>query len=236
MWLGAGLAVVVCVMPWAIRNQQQLGTFTLSTNGGRNFWLGNNAAATASTGNEVPLPKDLEARLAEATSEEEKDKIYFRAGSQFVKENPARFARLTLGKAVGFWRLYPRPSTGFKQSEQLSKLASVLTYTPILLFAIVGVAVSWKNNRRRNLSFLCLFFSFNLLYALFISIVRLRLPLDVYLVLFASYGFVRVADALRRAMTSEIPNVWITGSSPDLMSRTYDSKAEAKWPVLSHTL
>ncbi|MDZ7295777.1 MAG: glycosyltransferase family 39 protein [candidate division KSB1 bacterium] len=196
VWMpGVAMAVaVLLILPWMARNQVRLGAFTLATNGGRNFWLGNNPGATADTGNEVPLTPELTAKLEGARSEVERDRVYYASGLQFIRRQPSRFLGLTASKAIAFWRLYPVPSSGFKQHEGFSKLASIVTYGPILVLAIVGLAVSWANAPERNLAFLCLFVCFNVAHAVYISIVRLRLPLDLFLMTFAAYAVTRARE------------------------------------------
>ncbi|MBC7188543.1 MAG: glycosyltransferase family 39 protein [Calditrichaeota bacterium] len=193
------LVAIATVAPWAARNYVRLGAVTLTTNGGRNFWLGNNPAATANTGNEVALPPDLAQRLEQAASEVERDRIYYATGLAFIREQPVRFLRLAASKAVAFWRFYPVPSSGFKQNERLSKLASIVTFGPLLVLAIVGLIASWKKSSRENLAFLCLFIGFDVAHALYIAIVRLRLPLDVFLMPFAGFAVVWLAERWRGA-------------------------------------
>ncbi len=197
------LAVVVgvtalLVLPWMVRNQVRVGAFALATNGGRNFWLGNNPGATADTGNEVPIPPELALRLARAGSEAEKDRVYYAAGFEFIRWHPVHFLRLSASKALAFWRLYPVPSSGFKQHEGLSKFASIVTYGPILLLAIAGLLLSWPLAPGRNAAFLCLFLCFNLAHALYIAIVRLRVPLDLFLMPYAAFAAVQVRDRYRQ--------------------------------------
>jgi len=64
-----GVCVSMVVLPWMMRNKSAIGKPVIATNGGRNFWLGNNQRATATTGNNVALPKELDERLAAVTSE-----------------------------------------------------------------------------------------------------------------------------------------------------------------------
>ncbi|MCR4437645.1 MAG: glycosyltransferase family 39 protein [bacterium] len=193
------LVAIATIAPWVARNYVRLGAFTLTTNGGRNFWLGNNPAATADTGNEVALPPDLAQRLDQASSEVERDRIYYATGLAFIRQQPVRFLRLAASKAVAFWRLYPVPSTGFKQNERLSKVASIVTFGPLLGLAILGLIASWRRSPRENLAFLCLFIGFDVAHALYIAIVRLRLPLDVFLMPFAGFGVVWLVQRWRAA-------------------------------------
>lgn len=190
LWMVTILVVAAActVTPWAARNYTRLGAITLTTNGGRNFWLGNNPSATAHTGNEVAIPAELATKLAKVTSEVERDRIYYASALVFIRQHPERFLRLTVSKALAFWRLYPMPSSGFKQNETLSKVASIVTFGPVLALAIFGLWLSWPQAPRQNLAFLCLFVAFDLAHALYIAIVRLRLPVDAFLMPFASFA------------------------------------------------
>ncbi len=222
----AGLCMALCVLPWATRNYLKIGSFSLSTNGGRNFWLGNNAGATPSTGNEVPLTAELRREVEAARSEIEREKVYYREGMRFIKDNPGRFLSLSAGKALAFWRLYPLPSSGYKQDEGLSKLASIVSFAPLLIFAVAGFILSWKRHKKTNCMFLLLLLLFNIIHAFFISIVRLRLPIDVYLMLYAGYGIVRTYCAVNSACKN-------VGPAVDVVRELGHNKMEEQWHSVS---
>jgi len=180
--------MVFVLSPWLIRNKKVFNkSLLITTNGGYNFWMGNNPSTKASTGNSVKIPDYLSQQLSEAKSETEKDRIFFQDAFQIIKKDPLRFIHLTIIKALNLWRFYPSPDTGYKIFPILSKILSVMTYTPISMLALCGFILCWSQKREVVL-LLLLFISLTMTYAIFITKVRFRLPLDPYLIILASYS------------------------------------------------
>ena len=103
--LTAGLTlIVVCLLiaPWSIRNTRLFGAFVhISTNGGVNFWEGNNPTGDGST---EALPA-YTMRMNEA----ERDQYLGEIAKDYIRQYPGRFVIRTLSKAV---RLYSHESIG----------------------------------------------------------------------------------------------------------------------------
>ncbi len=156
----AGIIVVVMglvLSPWLVRNKKVFNKFLLiTTNGGYNFWMGNNPADKGSTGNGVKITGDLAQQLSQAKSETERERLYYQDAYQFIQKNPPRFIQLTVLKALSLWRFYPTPDTGYKILPSLSKILSVITYTPVLILALFGFIRSWPR-KREVILFLLLF-------------------------------------------------------------------------------
>ncbi len=112
----AGITVVVCLVPWTIRNYQVHGKLLLiKSSFGKEFWMGNNPHATG-TGytiggmeevtNQYP-PKCFaelrgkvpEIKLMEAMQKEAMD---------YVKTHPGAFLKLTGKKILWFWTVAPK--------------------------------------------------------------------------------------------------------------------------------
>lgn len=146
--LHAGVALLIiaaAVTPWSIRNTQLFGRFTLiSTNGGANLWMGNNPDAL---GHYMPLPDEPELK---AMNEAQRDKELAARAKQFIRDNPARFARLffvkqrithdreTIGVAWNEPALTERTSpTVFK----LIKWGGQLYWLLLLAGGIIGAAL-----------------------------------------------------------------------------------------------
>ncbi len=87
----SGLFMLGCFVPWGLRNQQLFGHFVLvSTNGGANFWMGNNP--TNPSGTYTELPKDL------PTNEVERDRFLKQQAIAYIKANPSAFLVRTIRK------------------------------------------------------------------------------------------------------------------------------------------
>ena len=195
------LAMLLILSPWLLRNYRIFNKpFVIATNGGYNFWMGNNEKTTASTGNTIKFPASLSQQLAEAGNEVAQERIFYQQGFQFIQQNPARFVKLTFLKVLNLWRLYPNPDTGYKISPTLSKILSIVTYGPVLLLAIAGFILSFSQRKKYVCLMLCLFLSFTVGYALFITKVRFRLPLEPYLIILASFAMTRFWNDRKKIM------------------------------------
>ncbi len=187
------ITFILTVSPWLGRNYYVFHKITFSTNGGYNFWLGNNQEATPTSGNKVSVPAELNKKLGLAISEVEKEEIFVKEALGFIKEHPIRFAYLSLGKALNFFSFYPETATQNEHTSYKFKIISILSYSPILIFGILGMFV--LRRRWKELSiFLWYLISFVLLCSFSISKIRFRLPLDVYLIIFSSYFIVLLME------------------------------------------
>ncbi len=199
--LGIPLALVclLTVAPWIYRNTRQLGVANLSTNGGRNLWLGNNPEATISTGSNIPLPKRLDAKIAAASSEGEVDRIYIKEAEKFVFQNPKRYALLFLEKAISFWRWDPSPTTnGYVQQNRFYRWVSILSFGPIFSLSLLGFFFAPIGTRKKLLLFFFYAVLFTFLHALFITKVRFRLPLDYFTIVTASFALTRFYELAKK--------------------------------------
>jgi 4-amino-4-deoxy-L-arabinose transferase-like glycosyltransferase len=95
------LIIGICLFPWAMRNQQIFGEFTLSAHGGLNMWMGNNPE---SDGGYTPPPPSTD-----AMTELEREHYLGALARSYIRQHPARFFGRTL---VKFVRLHERESIG----------------------------------------------------------------------------------------------------------------------------
>jgi len=182
------LVFVMVLFPWMLRNSQQLGAATLSTNGGRNLWLGNNPQTTINTGSSIEIPANLDVELV-GKNEIETDSIYAETARQYIKANPGAFVKRTVLKGLSLWRFGPSPTTpGYVRQNILLQWISYLSYGPIFFLALLGIFQSRAENRHLVLLYLFYMASFTLLHGVYFSKVRFRLPLDHFLILMAAIG------------------------------------------------
>jgi len=186
-----GFCTSLVVVPWIYRNYAVFGKPTIATNGGRNFWLGNNPAATASSGNNVALTESLAAHLNSVQSEIEKEHIYYQEGKQFISQHPDRFIKLAMLKAINFWRLFPMPTSGYPSMENTSRWIGAFASGVLFALGLVGLITTWKSAKPEGSLLLMFFIAFTILHAIFISKVRMRLPLDHFVTIFAAYPVAR---------------------------------------------
>jgi 4-amino-4-deoxy-L-arabinose transferase-like glycosyltransferase len=119
---------IACLLiaPWSIRNTRLLGSFVqISTNGGVNFWEGNNPTSDGST---ADLP-------AETTNMNEavRDRYLGGLAKTYIREHPGKFIVRTLSKAV---RLYSHESIGVYWNQAgLESRFGQRVFTPLKLFS-----------------------------------------------------------------------------------------------------
>jgi len=142
----SGVVMLVCLVPWGLRNQNLFGQFVLvSTNGGTNFWMGNNSINPAGTYTELPsgLPEN----------EVDRDRFLKMQALAYIEAKPGMFAVRTVRKLI---LLHASETIGVawnhKGLEQQFgsnvllplKLISTLFWLMMLGLALSGIAVMWR--------------------------------------------------------------------------------------------
>jgi 4-amino-4-deoxy-L-arabinose transferase-like glycosyltransferase len=195
------LVSLASVIPWTIHNYVVTGDFVLiATGGGRQFWYGNSDCATGSTTQNPDYPPELKARLAALPDEPSRERLLYREAVQFMRENPGATLKLYVRKLGNLFQLYPSVHT----SDVISRdpaLRIVASLVSLLLFALAfvgGVLVFLRKSPGALLSLV--FLSYCLGSAVFLTVMRYRLPMDPYLILL---GCVALASLLRWPSGSE---------------------------------
>jgi len=197
------IGLVLVVAPWTFRNYMQFKKFIpISTNGGINFYIGNNPEADGEF--KWRIPKGVrwpafmvgagadEIKAAELTAHEEG----YRQGMQFIKENPGRFVQLAFKKLYFYWAPpYFNLDLCHFSPEMLFRLIWVIFDSVILLFATAGFLISARLKDERW-ALLGLW----LIMVTFIGVMmyyspRYRLPLAPALILFAALAWDRFLNS-----------------------------------------
>lgn len=131
--LGASLGTIVVVFPWTLRNYIHYGKFIpVSTNGGLNFWIGNNPAAYGG----YMFPRDETNPLYPLIGNElEIDRKGYELGFQYIRQNPLRALKLLPAK---LFYLYNSNDFGLHW-DKLSALAPRQSGSGVLAFALVNL-------------------------------------------------------------------------------------------------
>ncbi|MBN2410973.1 glycosyltransferase family 39 protein [candidate division KSB1 bacterium] len=189
------VTVLLTITPWMIRNYVKLDTPVLTTNMGRNLWLGNNPLSTANTGSSIKMSNFLERKIDLAGSETNAEKIYIDEAKNFIVNHPGKFILLTIQKGLGFWRWTPSPTTGgYGQQHLFLYWSSILSFGPVFLLALTGFVFTTPERRKQIMLWIYYILFFTLLHAFFISKVRFRLPLDVFLIMMAASTLFRLKE------------------------------------------
>lgn len=185
--------MLLLLLPWMARNQLRLGRPLLATNGGYNLWLGNNPASDIDSPCSVPTPPDMDERIISSGSEIYADSLFSATARSFILAEPGVFVKRTLLKALFFWRLDPSPVTAsYLRSDGMVRAAGLLTFLPLLLLTFWGYRKAPPQLKKRMALFLYYALAYTAVHAVMIVKVRLRLPLDHFIIMMAAYGLTLV--------------------------------------------
>lgn len=126
--------------------------------------------------------------------------------NRIVTQKREQFLEHIFTEAIHFWSLYPKKvdtrdksnRDNFKKRDnrlqtdnpyvgKLTKYISIISFTPILSFAIIGLVASLLKQKKTFLLF-CPIFTFWLGYSLIYTQIRYRIPIEPFIIIFASYG------------------------------------------------
>ena len=127
------------------------------------------------------------------------------AGQCAVESEPQLMEAARLVKAAGASVLRGgafKPRTSPFSFQGLEKAGSILSYGLLLPFGLVWLALSLRRSGAARLVLL-LFLGVTAVYALFISKVRFRLPLDLFIILYAAACLLSLGGWLRDRLASQ---------------------------------
>jgi len=178
----AMMAVFLSLMsPWVIGNYIVLKRFVpLSTMGGRVLWEGNNPQnLSGGPCHYFPLQSD-------GLDEVEIDRMYRDSAIKTIKNNPKAFLKRCGRKFLRFWNV--RLNTDNKlYATKRNNIVSMVSFLPVLVLFTMGLFVSFVNRDRPLIIYLFILYTL-LINLVFVSSLRYRLPIEMYLIMFASYA------------------------------------------------
>jgi len=200
----------IVLVPWTVRNHDIHGRIVpVTTQFGINFWIGNNPNATGTdyyNANSIEdgsfilmtetLSKDTEERLA-GMSEIERSQLFFDQGIQFIQQDPNRFLTLLFKKIYYYWWFAP-PDINASIDVAQHRTIYTIFYLPMLLLGLLGIVISLLTPLIKNASLIILtmFFVSSTYTVTHVGLMRYRVPLEVYLLMFACFAIVVIADSI----------------------------------------
>ncbi len=186
-----GLAACFTLLPWVIYNYKVQGRLLVtSTNGGLNFWIGNNPHATG----EYVFPTELDQKLVLGVvgwSEIARDQFFYAQGLDFIRKSPGEFVSL-LGRKL-IYAIFFRPNIGSVYETahitmyNLAIVSFVAVWLALIPFALVGLFSSGTFWRAHTL-LVVVFLGNVATSALYFSGTRFRTPVDSFVVIWAAIG------------------------------------------------
>lgn len=209
--LALGVALAAVVAPVTARNAAVGGEFVpISTNGGVNFYIGNNAAYDSTVAIHPGLQWErlvAQPLAAGCATAGERSTYFYRKAAAYVLSDPVGWGRLLAKKT---WLFLAGPEIKRNQdvyyAREHSRLLQVLLWDRGLSFpfglvaplALVGLVLTWRR-RAPTLALLRLFaFAYAASVILFFVTSRYRAPVVPVLLVFGAAGLAEIAVQLRR--------------------------------------
>lgn len=173
--IGFAMTIVV-LLPWAIRNHQKLGAWVfLTSNGGFTMYDGFNPAATGAS-NQSFVVGELHDELVRQPNEIERSHVLSNRAMQFIRENRARVASLTLAKIARTWSPIPL-SSEYGSDRNIVVIAAAYTI-PLFLLVVAGLWIAPLPRAAKVMLMLPAVY-FTAVHALSVGSLRYRIPADV---------------------------------------------------------
>jgi hypothetical protein len=187
--IGIFIGVFLIVMtPWWLRNYNVYDKFVVTSGSysGHVFYAGNNPL-NKSGGGIGGIDVDY-SKFNNIKNLEERDKALWKAGIEWIKNNPIDWLILELRK---FERFFSLTFYAPQYDKWYYNLISICSYGVILLFFIYSLFFIRPYFKNLSLMFLVSFLMVGI-YMLFIASIRYRLPLEPFMIIVASFGIKRV--------------------------------------------
>ncbi len=174
---------------WPLRNERIFHRFILGINGGgAHMYIGiivpNDAAGTAAE--EKFVVNDPVVQEAMKFPEAERDKVFYRGAYRFIREQPLRYVGVTLRSLAKLWRLYPY-ARAYAYNYRLIKWVGLLSDGWIIPVGFLGMFLAGRRYPETDV-FLSVLFAVSFTYMLFWSIIRYRLPMMPFVILFCAHA------------------------------------------------
>jgi 4-amino-4-deoxy-L-arabinose transferase-like glycosyltransferase len=186
-----GAVYVALMSPWWLHNDAAYGSFVrLNLGSGFLFYAGNNPLSHTGGG---LVDIDWNNHAFDTISDPiARDRAYRDAAITYIKEHPARFVELAWIKFTRFWQLWPYAQ---EYRSNIYVIVSLLSYGPVLLFSLAYLAF-WGSQDLRKIAPILMFIAYlTVVHSVFVSSIRYRLPVEPFLIIFASVTVRRAAIA-----------------------------------------
>jgi 4-amino-4-deoxy-L-arabinose transferase-like glycosyltransferase len=183
-----GALTLLTIAPWTARNYAHFKQFILVSPGSYSLWLASNDEALhLETTGELDSPVGVTFHWSPERANElnklplvESEKIYKAEALAWIKANPEKFHFLIRKRLVHFWRLYPM------MAYKWQKAAAMLTSGIYIPLCFIGIILSIKDFKKTSL-LIALFAVYTFVHLFYTAMVRYRVPIDPFIMIFAAY-------------------------------------------------
>ena len=186
------IVYIVLMSPWWLHQYNKYDQFVRLNLADGIVWYSGNNPLNSSGGGTTSDAKgnDLDISIFSHIKEPiARNNAMKQAAFEYIKENPDRFIELAAKKFIRFWRLWPYAS---EYEKRLYIAMSLLSYGIILLLSILFAFKYLKQYFRVLSPILLLIVYLTVVHMILIGSIRYRLPLEPFLIIFASYTIVNI--------------------------------------------
>ncbi len=198
------LTTLVVVSPWAIRNGMVFGKpIVTTTHGGYTLWLANNPVYYAEVveGRDAAWDGESLQRWQTETNSEmnrlgihgeiARDQWQATRAKQFIRDNPWRFVRACLYRAVTFWSIFPGRSAETGVPVPMLWIIAV-GYAAVWVGGVVALWRLWSQGQVASLwPVLSLILGFFVVHLVYWTDVRMRAPIMPAMAVLVAAGWQR---------------------------------------------
>ncbi len=207
----AGIALLVVIAPWTIRNTRLQDQFVLvSTNDGSNLHQGNNACV------DDYLARGWDAQWVDCIgtppaglNEVQTANWHRDEAIRYLRDHPGDWPRLFGIKFAVLWSPaimpYDVPANAEREDDavlqynttsfQLARIVHLIYFTPLLILGLIGLILAWKNHLLVG-PLIAVLVAITAAYLVFHPSTRYRSPADPFLFILAAYAVVRFTHRL----------------------------------------
>lgn len=188
---------VILMSPWWFHQINKYNQFVRLNLGDGVVWFSGNNPDNQSGGGVIGSIKGDDMNISvfsSITDPIEKNNAMKKAAFAFIQENPQRFIELAGIKFIRFWRLWPYAP---EYENPLYIVISLASYGVILMLSIVFLIQYRKIKFRAISPILLLILYFTAVHMVLIASIRYRLPLEPFLIIFASVVLVNIVKKLQ---------------------------------------
>jgi len=169
--------LILVILPWTARNYQVLGgVIPVTSSGGANLYLANNASSTGGTTGYRELMKAGVFHLGENEDEIEYNRYYRDKAFSFIKDNPGQFIRLAFKRLLWFYHL---------DYHYQGNPVLVILFHLLLVLTVIGAWLT-RNHWRKTILLGLIILNFTMVHMIFFPDGRYRLPMIPFILAFAS--------------------------------------------------
>ncbi|GAB4543414.1 MAG: hypothetical protein Kow0063_36580 [Anaerolineae bacterium] len=191
--------LVLCILPWTVRNYRAFGSFVLlNTNAGFAFFWGNHPIHGHNFISILPADgpsyQDLIPPELLDLNEAELDRALLKRALGFIQAEPGRYLILSISRIKDYFMFWPTSESGL-----ISNLSRVLSFGILWPFMAFGLVYhcrhAWASERLILYIFVVIYTAIHLLSW---ALIRYRLPVDAILLVFAGAAIMDIQTKLAR--------------------------------------